>query len=162
MAWQDEIIPIVRVLINDNSSPYTYSDTRLEEAIVVAAQIMIREISFDKTYTITISTTTITPDPIDDPRDDAFITLTALKTACFIFDGETRTAGLQSFSITDGPSTVSTASRYSAAKDNSRLALDAFGRAKLAYLSGNSIGAGVVMTPYTTQNAYIQQTNIGE
>ena len=40
MAWKKDIVSIVRVLINDLSQPYSFSDTRLQQAIVVAAQFV--------------------------------------------------------------------------------------------------------------------------
>ena len=48
MAWQDEIIEIVRVLIGDMSDCPTYSDERLERTILVCAQQLINEFSFCK------------------------------------------------------------------------------------------------------------------
>ena len=49
MAWQNEMSIIVRHLINDlDSSSYTFTDSRVEESILVAAQLVLIEIDFDK------------------------------------------------------------------------------------------------------------------
>ena len=50
MAWQNEMTLIVRHLINDlDSSDYTFVDSRLEEAVLVSAQLSLLEIDFEKT-----------------------------------------------------------------------------------------------------------------
>ena len=81
MAWQDTMIPMLRVLISDLSGTPTYSDERLEQMLVVSAQYVTLEITFATTYTITISSCTISPDPIG-LDDDAFANFVVLKAAC--------------------------------------------------------------------------------
>ena len=64
MAWQNEMSIIVRHLINDlDSSSYTFTDSRVEESILVAAQLVLIEIDFDKSYTIDVDASSISPDP---------------------------------------------------------------------------------------------------
>ncbi len=51
MAWQDVTIRMMRIIINDyDSSTYEYSDDRLAQTLVVAAQLVNQEIDFDTTY----------------------------------------------------------------------------------------------------------------
>jgi hypothetical protein len=92
MSWQTEIPIIVRNLINDMSNSPEYSDTRLTETCVVAAQYVILDISLEDKYTIDIVNQLISPDPCDiSNRDSDFICLIALKTACIIDQSTFRT-----------------------------------------------------------------------
>ena len=69
MAWETDLVTILRNVIFDvDSTNYTYSDNRLKEMLVVSAQLVNSEIKLDNDYTISISTTGISPDPttVDD------------------------------------------------------------------------------------------------
>lgn len=90
MSWQSTMTTMVRFLINDVVSPYTYSDERIQQAIVVSARLVLQEIEFDNDYVIDVTNITITPDPTD-VNDTAFINLVSLKTGCFIDIGQLRT-----------------------------------------------------------------------
>lgn len=80
MAWQDEAIPMLRVLINDNDiTNLTYSDDRLEEILVVAAMYVNQDVSFSTTYTINVSTVSISPDPV---TNSDFLSLMVMRAAC--------------------------------------------------------------------------------
>jgi len=81
MAWKDSMIEILRVLISDLGTTPTYSDRRLEQILVVAAQYVDLEMDFANTYTITFAPPTISPDPVS-LDDDAFVNFTCLKAAC--------------------------------------------------------------------------------
>lgn len=157
MAWQDEMVPLLRAMINDNDSPTVYSDTRLEELIVASAQLVIIEMSFDSTYTITLSTTTISPDPTS-PRDNAFINLVSIKAAAIVYCSEAKVATKQSFSVTDGPSSVSTSGRMQGALQLCKMWNDNFRLAKVEYLAGNSVAGQAILSPYT-QNILGSQDN---
>ena len=114
MSWQGEIGTIVRHLVNDlDSSNYTYSDSRIETAILVSAQIVCSEIDFENTYIIDVEQCRLSPDPTDSAtplvtanKDDGFINLVALKTACIILGSELKTHSLNSVRVTDGPSSI--------------------------------------------------------
>ena len=65
MAWETDLVTILRNVIFDvDSTNYTYSDERLKEMLVVSAQLVNSEIKLDNDYTISISTTGISPDPV--------------------------------------------------------------------------------------------------
>lgn len=98
----EELITLVRYIINDPDSA-SYTDARLQKAIVVAAQYVNTDL-FSNKYTITITGSgTITPDY---SSDNSFKNLTALKTACMIGLGEAKLAGGQGISIKDGTSSL--------------------------------------------------------
>ena len=75
MAWQTDLLTMLRNVIFDvDDTDYTYTDNRLKEMLVVAARLVTQEIAFDTDYTVTISTTGISPDPTDstDANSKAF------------------------------------------------------------------------------------------
>lgn len=95
MSWNIELPIIVRTWINDLEDNPTYSDDRLSQAILVASQYVIREINLDKTYTINLIESTLTPDPTDaQNRDDVFIAFVSLKTACILDQSTFRTKAI--------------------------------------------------------------------
>jgi hypothetical protein len=92
MAWQDEAIPLLRTLLSDaGCGTSTYTETRLEELLLASAHMIIQDITFDTTYTVSISSATITPDPADDTE---FINFMVLKAACFSDEGVFRQRAL--------------------------------------------------------------------
>lgn len=107
--WQNEMVLILRDIINDVGDTPTYSHQRLQEAILAAAQVVSFEVSFPQTYTVDFDEYLISPDPTDTAggtRDNAFIALTTMKAACRIARGEAKIAGGQAISVKDGSSAV--------------------------------------------------------
>lgn len=148
MAWSDEVIPVIRLLINDYNSPVTYTDNRLIDTALVSAQLLLTEISFDNTYTITLSSCSISPDP---SADDSFINLVSMKAACIILGGEAKTEASNSIRIIDGPTTIDLANRSRDVFQMYKSMLEIFENAKLRYMAGNSIGGQAIITPYTVE-----------
>ena len=108
MAWQNEMTLIVRHLVNDlDSSSYTFQDDRVEESVLVSAQLAALEIDFESTYTIDVDSLTLTPDPTTSSnKDDSFINLVSLKTAQMLLGSELKTHSLNAISLRDGPSAL--------------------------------------------------------
>lgn len=107
MAWDTEIIRIVRVLINDLTSPYEYSDRRLTQTITVAAKYVEFDVVLDTTYTVDVINNTISPDPTTN-GDNIFVSLVGLKTACIIDQSNLRTkASLEGIKTALGPASLS-------------------------------------------------------
>lgn len=108
MSWQGELTTIVRVLINDiDPAAYSFSDHRLETAILAAARLMMMSVEFTNDYTVIVDQCSLSPDPTEaDTLDAAFITLSCLKTACIILGGEIRSGAGNAISIKDGPSAI--------------------------------------------------------
>ena len=51
MAWQSEMVRIVRHLINDlDSTNYSFTDDRLEELILVASQLVLTTLDFTNLF----------------------------------------------------------------------------------------------------------------
>lgn len=91
MSWNIEIPIIVRSLINDVADPPEYSDERIQQLIVVAAQYVIQEINLLNEYTIDIVDKNITPDPTLTNRDLDFISFVSLKASCLLDQSTLRT-----------------------------------------------------------------------
>ena len=108
MGWQNEMTLIVRHLVNDlDSTNYTFTDDRLEESVLVSAQLASLEIDFDNTYTIDVDSVSLTPDPTSSGgKDDSFINLVCLKTARLLIGSELKTHSLNAISLRDGPSAL--------------------------------------------------------
>jgi len=158
MSWQDSLIPLLRGQINDMVSPYTYSDGRLEELCVYSAHLILNEITFENTYTVTIPTLTISPDPSDDV---AFLNLVSLKAAIMVVFNELKDYSTKSVKIVDGPSQIDLSTTYKNKKDLYDSLLKAFEKAKTLHALGDNGGVGglgkAVITPTTieTQSPYI-------
>jgi len=156
MSWQTEISQIVRHLINDLDG-VTYSDARIEQAILISAQLVNSEVSFDKTYTINLTTCSISPDPTADTREDGFINLVAMRTALIVLYNEIKVLAANAVIVWDGPSKIDISNSYKAAKELYDELSKVYYRAKVQFQLGNSKGGTAILTPYTNNsiNTYI-------
>ena len=113
MTWEEEIIRIVRVLINDLTSPYEYSDERLLQVISVSAKYVQFDVVLDTTYTVDVINNTITPDPTAN-GDSIFVSLVSLKASCLVDQSNFRTkASLEGIRAALGPASLSTSGSLS-------------------------------------------------
>jgi hypothetical protein len=109
MAWQDELVTVLRFLINDLAAIPQYDDDRLEQGLVIAARLVLTEAGFTPVYTADVVNVDIKPDPTDDAggsRNDAFTNLVATKAACIIDRGAASAAAGQAILVQDGTSRV--------------------------------------------------------
>lgn len=154
MAWQDEMVLMVRYLINDVDSPYTNTDAKLEKLITVAAQQTLNDIEFKQTYTVDISTPDITPDPTDGDKDNAFINLVSLKAACLYDNWSFRSKlGVAGISVRSGADSVSTngqLSGYQWILQNGPC--KAFEQAKWEFEAGNLTPGRAILGPFAGWN----------
>lgn len=109
MSWQLEIPIIVRTLINDLGDVPTYSDERIQQLVVVAAQYVTREVNLHNEYIINIINPNIIPDPtLLENKDLDFISFIALKSACILDQSSLRTrATTEGIKAGLGPATIS-------------------------------------------------------
>lgn len=111
MAWQDDMVMMLRILVSDMDSTPTYSDGRMEQILVVAAQYVQMELTFDNTYTIDLAGVGISPDPTA-LSDDPFVNLTVMKAACITDFSTFRTQALQAgVKVKCGPAVLDTVKR---------------------------------------------------
>lgn len=151
MAWQNEMVLILRVLINDIDAT-SYTDSRLEEIILTAAQLQYASIDFNNTYTIDVDTLSITPDPTTPgSKDDWFINIVCVRAACIILNSEAKTLAAQAYRIKDGPASIDVSSSYQAIKQLADDMCDKLAYMILDYKAGNSVAGHAVLTPYTQE-----------
>lgn len=114
MSWQTELTTMVRTLINDLGDTPEYSDSRIEQCLVVSAKYVQFDIVLDHSYLVDVVSSTISPDPTID-NDEIFIMLTALKAACLIDQGTLRTkAAMEGVKAALGPASLSVGGSASA------------------------------------------------
>ena len=145
--WQAEMVVILRHLIDDVCVT-TYTDPRLQETILVSAQLIQIEVDFDKTYTIDVDALILTPDPTDATKDNGFINLVVLKAACIILSGEAKAKASEAIKIVDGPTTIDTGQRHKALEERAKTMCQNYEHAKIQYMAGNSRAGQAVITPF--------------
>jgi hypothetical protein len=151
MSWQSEMTTIVRVLIGDTEPPETYSDARLQQLIVVAAQCVVAEVNFPVDYDIDVEAITIAPDPTDDPRDDSFINLVSMKSVCLLFGSELRVASGQAFSVRDGNSSMNLGPIFDSKSATTQDFCKAYQDSKWEYQSSTAAIAGkAILGPFSS------------
>lgn len=164
-SWKIEMGTVLRVLLNDLTTPYQYSDERLYQLITVAAQqVQAANLSFPLVYRVNIPQLIISPDPTDidaNTRDDSFINLVTLKAACITSHGEARTAAKQGISIRDGSSAIDLTGPL-----QGRLKLieigycEAYDQSKLEYQTARigTIAGATILTPFRVFSGFGEQS----
>lgn len=107
MSWQTELTTIVRVLINDLTEPYEYSDNRIQQILAVAGRYVQFDVNLTTKYTIDVVNKNIDPDPTSN-GDSIFTSFICLKAACIIDQGTFRTkAAMEGIRTALGPASLS-------------------------------------------------------
>lgn len=149
MAWNIDLVLMVRVLMGDITLPQTYSDEYIKRVLITAGIIVDAEIPFDYDYSYDISVLTISPDPIVN-KDSTFIALVPLKAACILTQGEFKQALGQGIKVRDGDSAIDTSVSFRGYRDILELGpCAAYEKLKWSLLVSGGIG-GVVFGPYRT------------
>lgn len=155
MSWQNEMVIIVRHMVNDlNSASYEFSNSRLEEAILVSAQNLKGELEFYHNYNVEVDNRIISPDPTLSPtdtsnKDDDFIALCCLKTSILITHGQWRYYSLRAISTKDGQTSLDMRGIAQAFKNIHDALVKQFEDAKLDYQASGSVGGKAILTPYS-------------
>lgn len=106
MAWDDELVAVVRVMVNDPDSA-TFSENSLINALLVAAMQVKHELALDVDYAINVSNQTLSPDPtLAATLDESFSNLMCLKAACIVDRGAAILAAKQAIRVRDGSSSI--------------------------------------------------------
>jgi hypothetical protein len=159
MAWDEEMLLVVRVMVNDQEAQ-TYTDDSLLRLILVAAFQVAQELPFPLDYRADVVNETLTPDPTMGTRDESFINLVCLKAACIADRGAAILAAKQAIAVKDGTSAIDLRGNL-----QGKLKLlekgwcAVYTDAKAEYLTTQSggIAGAAVMTPfrlYAHQNDY--------
>lgn len=157
MPWQTELVRIVRYLIDDLGTTPTYSDARLEETVLVAAQMTLRDVDFDTTYTIDVDELTLSPDPTVGTKDDAFINLVCLRAGCLIDSSTYRTKLREGHGviIKHGASSIDTKGQLDAYKLLADKGLcQAYADAKWEYEAGAMSPGEAIIGPFSGESVH--------
>jgi hypothetical protein len=164
MAWDSEMVTLLRVMVNDLDTPYKFTDNRIKQVLLSAAQFVITDASgkflFD--FQSNIEELELTPDPTDrsgGTRDDDFITLTLLKAGCIIDSCLARDAARKGgVSIREYNTSIDTRGIFNAflaLLESEKSYCSQYYEALLIYLAGNStVGKGVFGPFRLIYNAY--------
>lgn len=154
------MVILIRSLIDDYDDGVTatiYTDERLETTILISAQLVIFDVEFDKTYTIDVDSCLLTPDPTANTKDNAFINLVSLKTACIILGGEAKAAATGAMKVKDGGrfgvSEIDTGQAYKALNERANQSCKDYQDARTQYQAGNGRAGEAIIGPYTTERA---------
>ena len=148
MAWNTEMVSLLRYVINDTDTlTQEYSDTRLKSLIVTAAQLTLGVVDFPRDYTIDIANIAISPDPTTS-KDNGFVNLVILKAACLLATGDYRSATNKGVVIRDGPSTIDARGMLASKKDIMESACKKYDEAELEFRLGNSNAGEAIIGPH--------------
>jgi hypothetical protein len=163
MSWQGQISTMVRYLVNDlDPASYKYSPKRIETTVLVSAQLITLDTDFSNTYSINVEQCYLSPDPTDiDTKDDAFITLVTLKSACLIIGSEVRTESGNAISIKDGPSAIDLRGVSSTLLALYKDLNDKYSQALMNYRAGNSIAGKAILGPYSPASDFVTRNYSG-
>jgi len=104
MSWKVDLVVMLRSLIGDLDYA-KYTDERLKQVIVVGAYNVINDADFQNEYSVSVSSLSISPDPISQ-KDTDFSILSVYKAACILIGSEVKTESANAISIKDGPSAI--------------------------------------------------------
>ena len=163
MAWQNEMALIVRHLVNDlNSSDYTFTDSRIEESVLVSAQLAALEVDFENTYAIEVDSLSLSPDPTDSSnKDDSFINIVCLKTAQMLLGSELKTHSLNAISLRDGPSALDLRGIVSGLKILFDDINKKYDEAKTQYKLNGVVGQAI-LGPYSPGSDAVSRTHLSQ
>ena len=159
MAWQNEMALIVRHLVNDlDSSSYTFTDSRIEESVLVSAQLAALEVDFENTYAIEVDSLSLSPDPTDSTnKDDSFINIVCLKTAQMLLGSELKTHSLNAISLRDGPSALDLRGLKILFDDTNKK----YDEAKMQYKLNGVVGQAI-LGPYSPGSDAVARTHLSQ
>lgn len=154
---------MVRYLVNDlEPENYKYSAKRIETTILVSAQLVMLDTDFTNTYSINVEQCSLSPDPTDtETKDDAFMTLVTLKSACIIIGSEVRTESGNAISIKDGPSAIDLRGVSSTLLALYKDLNDKYSQALMNYRAGNSIAGKAILGPYSPASDFVTRNYSG-
>ena len=147
MAWNTDMVMMLRSTIGDDAEPYTYSSIKLVDLLITAAIKVIMSVDFDRVYRVDVSDRSITPDPVG-VGDLDFQILVVLQAVVILAVGEYRKKIEYSVSIKDGPSSIQTTDMATKTRQWMNDALAAYNGAVLAYKMGNGLSGAGIVGPY--------------
>lgn len=148
MAYNDDMLLMLRGVIYDMDVPYTYTDAKLTSLIYTSAKLLATEVDLSD-YTIDLNGQTISPDPSDDIE-----ALIVMKAACMLANAESKVYTLEAVSIKDGPSSIDGKEIGKQMLERYKFMCEKFEAAKRQYITGVSIGGRAVLGPIVYGNYF--------
>lgn len=164
MSWQLEIPLLIRSFINDLGEEPTYSDDRIIQLALVAAQHTIIDIEFNTQYHIDIINQNISPDPTTlESKDVNFIGFVVLKASCLLDQSSLRTrAYLEGVNVALGPAKLDVASNLSGFKTLLEQGpCKMYDQLKTQYVLGDASRVRAILSPFVGNNFDPQMLNTG-
>lgn len=160
MSWQGSLSTMVRHLISDvDPANYKYSPKRIETTVLIASQFVTIEADFPNTYSIDIERCTLDPDPTDTgTRDDDFLSLVGLKTACIILGSEIKAESGNAISIKDGPSQIDLRGVSGTLSMLYKDLSEKYNQMLLDYKAGNSVSGHAILSPFSPGSDNVRRT----
>jgi hypothetical protein len=161
MSWQGQLSTMVRHLINDlDETNYKYSHKRIETSILVSSFLVLNDAEFNNSYSINVEQCSLSPDPTDtETKDDPFVALTALKTACIIIGSEIRSEASNAISIKDGPSAIDLRGVASTLMALYKDLSEKYDSLLIDYRAGGSLAGQAILGPYAPGGDYVTRTH---
>jgi hypothetical protein len=118
MAWQPILTLMVRNLIGDTGDTQNYTDSRIQEALLVSGLITTQDYAFPTSYTFDFDSTNISPDPTSTSSSDPVaMALFTLKAACMLNLNTYQNAVKTGIRVRDGDSEIDTTSGFKGYRD---------------------------------------------
>src|ERR1044072_5255856 len=149
MAWDTELVTIFRLMIDDDIEPFKYSDETVPQLILVGAQFAKSENIFDTDYTVSVENFILKPDPTkSDSRDDSFINLTLLRSACSLASAPLIKLKGRGLKVLEGPYQFDDRGAVEGTKLAAQSFCQAYTDAKWQFATSGGIVGEVIIGPY--------------
>ena len=157
MSWQGQISTMVRHIISDvDPTNYKYSPHRIETTILVAAHFLAVETALKQPFNINVEQCRLSPDPTDEAtRDDDFISLVTLKTACIILGSEVKAESGNAIAIKDGPSSIDLRGVSGTLVTLYKDICQKYEQMLMDYKAGNSLAGQAILGPYSPGSDFV-------
>jgi hypothetical protein len=161
MSWQGQISTIVRHIINDvDQTNYKYNDKRIETSILVSSFLVQNDADFSNMYDVNVEQCFLSPDPTDaETKDNDFIALVAMRTACLIIGSEAKSESANAISIKDGPSAIDLRGVSNTLVLLYKDLCEKYEAMLIDYRAGNSIAGQAILGPYSPGSDFIARTH---
>ena len=104
MSWKVDLVVMLRSLVGDLDQA-KFTDERLRQVIAVGAYNVLNDADFSNDYVVSISSLSISPDPISE-KDTGFFCAFSLQSCLHSLGSEVKTEAANSIAIKDGPSSI--------------------------------------------------------
>lgn len=160
MSWQGQISTMVRYLISDvDPANYKYTAKRLETTILVASHLLTTQTDLRQEYSVNLESCTLSPDPTDqETKDNDFIALVSLKSACIIIGGEIKLESGNAISVKDGPSSIDLRGVTGTLTILYKDLCSKYDQLLLDYKAGNSLAGHAVLGPYSPGSDFVRRS----